>query len=238
MKRFVPIFTFLVLICATTALAAAFPGITVKEAQVKEVIADFVRQKTANLGVETTIRKIGYSGDLQLPAGVVSYEVQSPRQWEGWGRANLALVVRVNDRVEKNIPVNVEVEALADTVVAVHPLERGDVIGENDVAIQKRDISSIQGRVYRTADQVVGKRVKNSIRANTPLKGDLLERIPLVKSGQLVTIIAENQSLRLTATGRARGTGAEGDVVMVQNLGSLKELPARVIDANTVQVDF
>lgn len=231
------IFFVVLFLTAGTAFAAPATQV-VTEARVREVVADFVRQKTEGLGVETAIRRIGPVPELKIPVGEVTFEVQAPRSWEGWGRANLALVVRVNDRVEKNVPVNVEVEALAETVVALRSLERGDVIGPADVAVQKRDISSLTGKLYRSADEVVGKRAKSAVRANTPLKGDHLEKVPMVKSGQLVTIVAENQAVRLTATGRARGNGAEGDIVMVQNLGSMKEIPARVVESGTVRVDF
>ncbi|MBT1075245.1 flagellar basal body P-ring formation chaperone FlgA [Geobacter grbiciae] len=225
------------LVVVSTALAApAFQ--TISNARVKEAITEFVRQKTDGLGMETTLKRIGFQGDLKVPVGEVSFEVAAPNRWEGWGKANLAVIVRVNDRVERNISVPVEVEALGDTVVVLRALERGDVIGAADVTVQRRDISTLTGRVYRSADEVIGKRARMPVRANMPLRGDQLEKVPLVKSGQLVTILVENQAMRLTATGKARGNGAEGDIVMVQNLGSLKEVPARVIDAGTVQVDF
>lgn len=227
----------MVLVAATVAFAAPASQ-TIPNVRVKEAIADFVRQRTDGLGMETTLKRVGYQGDLTLPAGEVSFEVAAPNRWEGWGRANLALIVRVNDRVERNLTIPVEVEALADTVVVLRTLERGDVIGPDDVTVQRRDVSSLTGRVYRSVDEVVGKRARVPVRASMPLKGDQLERVPLVKSGQLVTIIIDNQVMRLTATGKARGNGAEGDIVKVQNLGSLKEVPARVIDSGTVQVDF
>lgn len=229
----------LMVLFLTAGVAFAAPATqTIANARVKEVVADFVRQRTDGLGMETTLKRVGYQGDLTLPAGEVSFEVAAPNRWEGWGRANLALIVRVNDRVERNLSIPVEVEALADTVVVLRALERGDVIGPDDITVQRRDISSLTGRVYRSADEVIGKRTRVPVRANMPLKGDQLEKVPLVKSGQLVTILVENRAMRLTATGKARGNGAEGDIVMVQNLGSLKEVPARVIDAGTVQVDF
>lgn len=239
MKRILATLSVLVTLIAAIDPSAAAPAFqVVPNARVKEAIADFVRQRTDGLGMETTLKRVGYQGDLTLPAGEVSFEVAAPNRWEGWGRANLALIVRVNDRVERNLSIPVEVEALADTVVVLRALERGDVIGPDDIAVQRRDISSLTGRVYRSADEVVGKRTRVPVRANMPLKGDQLEKVPLVKSGQLVTILVENQAMRLTATGKARGNGAEGDIVMVQNLGSLKEVPARVLDAGTVQVDF
>ena len=54
----------------------------------------------------------------------------------------------------------------------------------------------------------------------------------------MVTIVAESERMRITVTGKARGSGAEGDTINVQNLNSLKEIPARIIDAGTVLVVF
>lgn len=238
MKRILQTGMLLVLALAFIASAGAAGQVVVKEADIRQVLNDYLRQKSENLGLDVSVKKIGYSGDMTLPAGTVSYEVVAPDRWEGWGNANLALIVRVDDRVERNIPVKVEVEALADVVVAVRPLERGEVIGNGDIAVQKRDLAKTQGKVCRLASEAMGKRVRTAIRANNPVRADNLERVPLVKSGQLVTIIVENDSLRITAAGKARGSGAEGDTVMVQNLSSQKEVAARVVDATTVKVDF
>ncbi len=218
--------------------ATAADSTVLSEAQVRQVVTDFVRKRTEQLGLEVTVRKIGYRGDLVLPAGAVSYEVLAPRQWEGWGNANLALLVRVDNRLEKNIPLTVEVEALAEMVVAVRPLERGEVIGAGDVTLQKRDLASVSGKVSHKLAEVVGKRVRVGMRGNLPVRADYLEKVPLVKSGQLVTIVAQNNAIYITATGRVRNDAAEGELVQVQNLLSQKQIAARVVDANTVQVEF
>jgi flagella basal body P-ring formation protein FlgA len=54
----------------------------------------------------------------------------------------------------------------------------------------------------------------------------------------MVTIIAENGVFKISVTGKAHSSGAEGDIIRVQNLTSLKEIPAKVIDGSTVQVAF
>jgi flagella basal body P-ring formation protein FlgA len=54
----------------------------------------------------------------------------------------------------------------------------------------------------------------------------------------MVTIVAENAAFRVTATGRAKGNGAEGDTVMVQNMNAQKDVAAVVVDAGTVRVEF
>ncbi len=233
----------LFLVMAHLIGATALPGQAtdkgmVGKSQVVRVVTDYVRKRTENLGVEVNIRGIDYQGDVTVPAGKVDLEVIAPAQWEGWGSVNLALVVRVNDRVERNFSVRVDVEALADVVVAARPLERGEVIGRDDVVLQKRDLARISGRICKSVDEALGKRARLGIRGNAPLRVDYLEKVPLVKSGQMVTIVAENETLRLTTRGKAKNAGAEGDTVLVQNMDSGKDIPARVVDAKTVSVDF
>jgi flagella basal body P-ring formation protein FlgA len=239
MKR---LFKYLLLIplviSAFPAIAAPSKSVTLKEGKIKEIIAGYVLERTQNLGMEVNVKHIGFKGDVTIPPGEVSYEVLAPDQWEGWGKIFLALIIRVNDQVARNISIPVEVEALTEMAVTVRPLERGEIVGNSDVVMQKRDIASAPGKICPSLSDVVGKRVKISMRGNLPVRSDYLERVPLIKSGQAVTIIAENDMLRITAMGKAKNSGAEGDLIMVQNLSSMKDIPARVIDSNSVRVDF
>lgn len=209
-----------------------------RDAELKEAVAAYVKQKTANLGYDVHIKRISINGNPKLPEGPLDYEVVAPQQWEGWGAANLAVLVRQGDRVVSNTSMRVEVEALTDMVVTLRELDRGMIITSADVTVQKRDVGSVFGKFIGSIKEVVGKQVRTAIRANTVVRADLVEKVPLIKSGQMVTIVAENEVMKVSVAGKARGSGAEGDVIMVQNLNSLKEIPARVISATTVQVGF
>jgi flagella basal body P-ring formation protein FlgA len=229
------------MLCAATACAAAATDgetVRVKENEVRRVIEDFIRQRTANLGIDINVKKIGYNGDLTLPAGELEYEVSAPRQWEGWGSAMLALIVRVNGQVKRNIPVKVDVDALTDMVVTTRQMEQGYQIKEADVVLQKRNLATSGDRALRNIDEVIGKRLKRTVRGNMLLSTNMLEKVPLVKNGQIVTIVLENDFMKITAKGRVRGAGAAGDLVPVQNLSSQKDIQARVIDQGTVRVEY
>jgi len=228
----------MLLLTALPALAAPNPGNVVSEETVRGVVTDFLLRKAAPLNAQVSVRKIGYHGDLKLPDGKLSFEVVAPERWEGYGNASVALVVRVDDQVKRNLTVLVEVEALAEMVVASRTLERGEVLAPSDLSLARRDLSSVQGRYMKDIDEAVGLRVKSAMRANSAVRKDYLERVPVVKSGQLVTILAENDVVRITASGRAKGAGAVGDTITVQNTSSQKEIAGRVVDATTVRVDF
>ena len=209
-----------------------------REQELREAVTAFVTTRTASMGWDVRIRRIAISDSLKIPDGKVEYEVIAPQQWEGWGNINIAVVARQKDRVVRNIPVRIEVEALADTVVTLRQIEHGVGITAADVVLQKREITQNSHLAARSMDEVIGKRARTTIRANQPVRADQVERVPLISSGQMVTIIAETDVLKISLTGKARSSGAEGDVIRVQNLTSLKEIPARVIDRSTVQVAF
>ena len=227
-----------ILFCGRVTALAAMGATTLDEARVTGIVQEYLQKKTGLTDGSIHIKKLGFSGVVVLPAGKPSFEVISPQEWEGWGRGALALIVRIDDHVVKNIPMNVEVETLAYVVVATRELERGMIVAKDDVALEKRDMASVAAKSCRNLEEVVGKRVRVGIRASNTLRSDYLERLPLVKSGQMVTIVAENDQFRITASGRARGNGAEGDTVMVQCLNAQKEIPAVVVNAHTVRVEF
>ncbi|MEA5114696.1 MAG: flagellar basal body P-ring formation chaperone FlgA [Geobacteraceae bacterium] len=238
MKRHVVTIMLLVLMGAFCTPVKGAGGTVLREKKIREAITAYIMERTNGTGLEIRIKRIVYSGDMSLPSGKVSYEFMAPRQWEGWGRTNLGFIVRVDDSVVRNMSVPVEVEALADMVVALRPLVRGEIISEGDVALQKRDLAGISGKVAFDTPSVVGKVVRINIRGNSPVRSDFLEKVPIIKYGQMVTIVAEDGSLRVTAAGRAKGSAAEGDLVMVQNLNSKKDVQGRVLDSGTVAVDF
>lgn len=209
-----------------------------RAAEVQQAVLSYVQQRTADIGCETRVKRLTISGNPSFPTGTLDYEVVAPQQWEGWGRAGISVIVRKGARVVGNLTVWVEVEALVDMVVTVRQINHGSVIAATDIALRKQDIAAVQGRYLARTEDVVGKKARVTLRPNAAIRSDQLEKVPLIRAGQLVTIIAENERMRITVTGKSKSAGAEGDTITVQNLGSLKELPARVLDSNTVLIVF
>lgn len=237
MKKFLP---YMVVSLLLAIVLCPRPGLTAldRESEVREAVTEFITTRTADMEWEVRIRRITISGALKLPPGTFEYEVIAPQQWEGWGTASMAVLARQNDRLVRNIPVRVDVEARTGMVVALRQIEHGATISASDVALQKREISHNSNRASRRVEEVVGKKARTILKANQPIRSDQVEKVPLIKSGQLVTIIAENDVMKVTVLGKARSSGAEGDIITVQNQNSFKEISARVLNATTVQVAF
>ena len=228
----------LLLISTLTGAAQSAPMGAERDAEIRKAVTEYVYRKTASLGCEVSIKRLVIINAPSLPAGSLDYEVVAPQQWEGWGNASISVIVRQGSRVIRNLSVRIEVEALAEMVVTVRQIDHGSIIVAGDLAVRKLDLAVVQGRYMGRIEDVIGKKARTTFKANMPLRSDQLEKVPLVKTGQLVTIVAENERMRITVTGKAKSAGSEGDMITVQNLNSLKELPARVIDAGTVQIVY
>ncbi len=63
-------------------------------------------------------------------------------------------------------------------------------------------------------------------------------RRPLVRKGEMVEVAATEGTLLITLKGLAMENGAQGDTVTVRNLDSKRDIHARVVAENRVQVRF
>lgn len=220
-------------------LAAAAASPTVKrEQEVRDAVTAYVQNKNAGLGAEVIIKRLQVNNLGGLPQGQLEYEVIAPQQWGGWGRAALAVLARKDGRIVGNMDVRAEIEVLVNMVFTVRQINFGTIISNSDLMLKKQNLASVQGRYIPTPEQAIGQRARMTLRPNVPIRPEQLEKPPLIKTGQLVTIIAENERMRITVTGKAKSSGAAGDTIIVQNLNSLKEMPARVLSADSVAIVY
>jgi len=220
------------------ALSNAAQLSTLRDAEIRNAVITYVQQKQVNSSNEVRLKRLTVGGSPTLPDGNLDYEVVAPQQWGGWGSANIAVLARQGDRVIGNINVRVDVEVLADMVFTVRQIDFGSIISASDLVIRKNDVGSVQGRYLANVDDAVGKKARSTLKANVPVKSEQLEKNPIIKSGQLVSIVAESERIRVTVTGKAKSAGSYGDTIIVQNLSSLKEMPARIVNSETVQIVY
>ena len=149
-----------------------------------------------------------------------------------------SVIIKVNGRPYKTIRAWARLEILAQVVVTQRPIGRYRPITIADVTLKKMDTARLSGNFIGDLQEVLGKRAKRNIVADTVLRTDLIEFPPVVKRGDMVLIVARSRGLKVTSLGQARTNGLRGQKIRVVNLDSKKSIFARVVDANTVMVEF
>ena len=211
----------------------------VSKEEVKRVVRDFIRQAAALQQGKTRVKGIQFDRDIIVPKGALAFRVEPPQNRMLCGRVPLAVSISVNGKVEKKVWAVADIEVLRKVIVAGRPLGKHHRITEDDIQVREMDMAGLSAKALTDERDVVGKRTRKAIAVNTVLRADMVELPPLVKRGDVVTVVAEGAGLRITVLGVVKERrGRKGEMILVENLDSNKAIYARVIDSKTVKVDF
>ncbi len=212
--------------------------VEIDKPKIEKIITDYIMQNTPRDNGMVRIKAVHVPDKVILPKGRIAYKVKASRRRQLMGNCSLAVDFSVNGHTKKRIWATAQVEVLGTVVVTRKPLGRYKPITEDDIILQTMDLANLPSNVLTDPDAVLGKRTKRAIGVQTPLRADVIELPPLVKRGDLVTIIVESEGLKVTARGLVKKKGRLGERIPVVNVDSKKVLYARVVDPNTVKIDF
>ena len=175
---------------------------------------------------------------VTVPSGNFSWEARFPDRFFQGGTIPVSLILKTGGEREQEIRVQARVEIFADVVIARNSLRRHQVVEEKDVQVVNKNIAFFPGDVATNLREVVGKRMTLSLNPQEVLRKSMVEVPPLVKKGDRVILLVENDYFRITSMGDVKEEGRSGERIKVVNISSQKEVYGRVVDAHTVQVDY
>lgn len=213
-------------------------AMTVSQEELKNIARDFINTHVPYDKSRVNIKKIQAGQDVVLPSGKITYQVKAPEQTDFVGNVPLAITFMCNGAHQKKVWVMVTVEVMGDVIVARKPVGRYQVIEADDIDVQTMDLARMPNNAITSLEEVIGQRAKRTISAQTVLSSSMIESQPLVQRGDIVVMIAESAGIKISTQGEARQRGSKGDRIKVMNLDSRKSIYARVVDRNTVKVDF
>jgi flagellar basal body P-ring formation protein FlgA len=211
---------------------------TIEAEEIVALLRDHLQKLVHDGNRRVEIKEIRGYQKITVPQGLLSHEITVPEQ--AYRGGNVAAIVRfhVNGQEVKRLSITARVEVLADVVSVRHFLKKHQEIQEKDVQSENRNISLLAGDAVTDLKSVLGKRTTLSINTHEILRTSMLELPPLVKKGDRVMLLVENHQFKITALGEAKEEGRRGDLVKLVNLSSKKEVYGKVLNPNTVQIDF
>lgn len=218
---------------AVQALAAGGPWESVDA--ISRTALDYAHSKFVRGGVEVeaTVKSLDphlkmarCDQPLQafLPGGQTS-----PRQ-------NVVVGVRCRGSSPWKIYVPVQMSIRRAVLVARHPLARGGVISAADVRIEKREITALRSAYLTDARGLAGKVLKRSVSEGGLITVDLLMEQDVVKRGQQVTLLVNQDGFSVRMAGVALGDAAINERVRVENSSSRRTVEGVVRSPQLVEV--
>jgi flagella basal body P-ring formation protein FlgA len=125
---------------------------------------------------------------------------------------------------------------VADVVTVTRTLERGALLKDSDVVVERRPRAGIGRDAVTDRALAVGFAARNALQPGKPLRSADLMKPELVQRGETVTLMYEVPGIMLTVRGKASEGGAEGDVISVLNEQSKRTVQGVVIGPGRVVV--
>lgn len=203
-------------------------------ADIRAAAEAVVRERLADVPGQVTAQAEELDPRLQMPACDAPLVASLPARTQLSSR--LTAEVRCSGVRQWRLFVPVKVTLRQSVVVAALPLERGKVLAPGDVLLAERELGAINGGYLTSTEAVAGQVLRRAVPAGAALAPALLEAPVLVRRGQAVTVQAKSGALTVQAPAVARGDGALGQVIEVQNVSSKKILQAIVKNEKTVEI--
>lgn len=214
------------------------PQRVIERQEVIEILETTLQRAINDRRKRVEVKEVRGCENVMIPSGSFSYEVILPEEAYRGGNISAAILFYVDGKEVKKIRVSGQVDIYADVVVARSYLEKHRVIYDKDIQWVNKNISSFPPDIVTEFEEVVGKRTNLTVNSQEVLRKSMVERPPLVKKGDRITLVIENNQFKITDLAEVQEEGGKGDRVRLINLSSKREVYGRVLDANTALVNF
>jgi len=217
---------------ATSDASESVSGKTLRQAVIDHFNAEFARYGgTAEIIFDRTSEQVL---DLSGPA----YEFKVRRKGNTpLGLCPLEVEVLSQGRSVQTVPLVVQVTLTRRVVIARRTINQGAAIAAADVELTALSFTRVDELGLDDVAEAVGQRAKRVISAGSLVETEMLEAVPLVLRGQLVTMTSLAGAVRVVTTGKAGDDGRRGEVIRVRAADDKKmEFDAVVVGPGEVQL--
>lgn len=210
---------------------------TIRPTTLRRSVTDFFAHELSRYrGIPEVVFDRGAESLLDLAGPPFEFHVRRT----GGGPLDLAPIevdIIADGRLVQTAPMVVRVKFSRPTVVARHPINQGGTIRESDVEVISMSYTRLDRLGLDDPALCVGQRAKRFIAPGTQVESAMLEPVPLVVRGQLVTATSHAGAIRVVTTAKADADGMLGETIVVRSVDDRKEsFPARVVGPGKVEL--
>ncbi len=197
---------------------------------------------------KSLLRQFGADGELQLTllqdwTGPLvehqAWEVELMRLPQQGLTSRMVLPIRINcgdQSTEHQLVVNCRL--FREVLVPARKINRGESLTPEDFEVLVRDVLASHSPLVAASEPIENYESKQSLMPGKLLSWRDIQEKPLIKRGQVVEVVAEEGFMRISVKGEALQDGKAGDFISVRNLTTRKNLQARILNEQVVQVLF
>jgi flagella basal body P-ring formation protein FlgA len=187
---------------------------------------------------EVSLEKLEVPEPVLLPEGEPGFTFEYSPRSDLARPFYLTVKISVDGEVVKRLFLRTVLKIEDTVAVAASELTPAQALGPEEVRWEKRKLDSTTRSPILGLSFLEGKKPRTVIPAGQVLTEDLLIRAPLVKRGDTITLIYQDDRMRIKTQVKSLATGMRGDQIQVMNLDSKKIVKAEILDQTSARVVF
>lgn len=202
---------------------------------IAEAVKGYIAQNI-NLPGEYEVTLIPLDSRLNLPQCTEPLEVFTTNDLIKAGRTTMG--IRCNSEKKWSIFTSAIIKTYQMIVVLSRPIQRGEIITRQHLAIEKREVSKLREDFVTQIEQVENKQVTRQLDTGTILSLRNLAEPKLIKRGDKVVISTTKPNFSIRMSGVAMMDGTKGQLISIKNQKSGRIINATVIEPGLVSVNY
>ena len=218
-------------------LVSITPGHAEQKFQSLDSIYELVKNTVArniNTYAEYEISVLPLDSQLKLPKCTEPLEAFTTTSSIKAGRTTIG--VNCNAERKWSIFTSALIKVYETVIVLSQPVQRGEIITRQHLAIEKRDVSNLRGDFVSQVEQVENKQATRYTQAGTILGLKSFIEPHLIKRRDKVIISAIRPAFTIRMNGTAMMDGTKGQLIRIKNENSGRIINATVIEPGLVTV--
>ena len=180
-----------------------------------------------------------YEGeDIILPPGKKELVYKTRGSIQKAGRIPLILQIKVNGNFKKSVRLNSRVLVSQEVVKTIRAVRKGEMISNDNIQLETIKTERPWKNAIQSIDHALGYAAGRNLPIGKILTPKFLKKPALANRGEKILILAEKGGMKITVPGILKEDGYEDGMVQVLNIESKKIIYGRLVDANTVKVNF
>ena len=180
-----------------------------------------------------------YEGeDILLPPGKKELVYKTRGSNQKAGRIPLILQIKVYGNFKKSVRLNSRVLVSQEVVKTIRAVRKGEMISNDNIQLETIKTERPWKNAIQSIDHALGYAAGRNLPIGKILTPKFLKKPALANRGEKIQILAEKGGMKITVPGILKEDGYEDGMVQVLNFESKKIIYGRLVDANTVKVNF
>ncbi|HAV42740.1 TPA: flagella basal body P-ring formation protein FlgA [bacterium] len=202
---------------------------------VKEQAHQFLLSKLESEKDQFKIKCTFSPKELILPTGSAETRIVEVDSSSLRGPVYIETRILIDGKDHARVKTGFNIQRFQKAITTTKTLSRGQVITPEDLKEEMVDVTRfIRHQPLLDRESIIGKRTKRVIKEGTVLLAEMVEEIPLVKRGSIVTIRGEIGNIHVAILGKALQDGYKDESIRVRNLSSKGTIEAIVKDSRLV----